>query len=156
MWPFKKKQDDDDFPLLTMRNKFDIDMHTVLEIEKESFDYPWNKGEFVDVLRGGGCINIERQQGEVVGYLCFSPARYGAELKSVAVRSSLRRRGIGTKLMTGMKNNVQLGDRIMACVSDRNTTAHVFLRSCGMKAISIREKHYGNGDDAYVFSWRSL
>jgi hypothetical protein len=44
--------------------------------------------------------------------------------------------------------------QMLAGVSDKNLTAHQFLRSMGFCAVSIGSKFFSNGDDAYIFQWR--
>lgn len=134
------------------------DADAILAIEREAFPYPWDDGDLAAVLDDPDCRKLVAEDaGQVVAHIVYSTAGRDAEIMTLAVRASHRRRGIGRRLVA----SVQLGrEHVFAEVSDANLGAQLFLRACGLFAYqivpgeSISPTYAASGWDAYTMVGR--
>ncbi len=130
------------------------DLESVLEIERASFDDPWNPSDFFAVLKCRTTIGIVAESREaVVGYAIYDTLPSRIELINMGVARELRRTGIGRKIIWRLTDRLH-GRRnlIRARVSEFNLGAQLFFRQCAFRAVNIERCPYGVPDhDAYVF-----
>ena len=76
------------------------DMPEVLEIERQSFEFPWFEEDFIRCLRGRNCIGMVAEHAErVVGFMIYALHKTRLHILNFAVAADVRRRGIGTGLL---------------------------------------------------------
>ncbi|MFM7564726.1 MAG: GNAT family N-acetyltransferase, partial [Planctomycetota bacterium] len=70
------------------------DMPEVLNIEAQSFEFPWSEDDFIRCLRQRNCIGMVAECDEqVVGFMIYELNRNVLHVLNFAVRSDFRRRG---------------------------------------------------------------
>lgn len=132
------------------------DMPEVLAIEKECFPDPWGEEHFETLLRQRNTIGIVAESdGKIVGFQIYELQPGLFHVVTMAVATLLRRRGIGTQMMSRLIN--KLSDQpharrqvITAFVPESNLSAQLFLRNAGFRANEI---YRGEPEDSYLFRY---
>lgn len=131
------------------------DMPEVLQIEEQSFEFPWPEEDFIRCLRQRNCIGMVAEIGEkIVGYTIYELHRNRLEILNLAVHGEHRRSGVGSSMIAKLygKLSPQRRTRIVAAVCERNEIAHYWLKACGFTAVVILRDHYEEiAADAYLF-----
>jgi len=134
------------------------DMPEVLEIEQESFEFPWSEEDFVRCLRQRNCIGMVAEQNEqVVGYMIYELHKTRLHVLNFCVARSMRRLGIGSQMIEKLisKLSNQRRSRITLEVRETNVSAQLFFRDSGFRAISVlREFYEDTPEDAYLMQYR--
>ena len=134
------------------------DMPTVLDIEKQSFEFPWSEEEFIRCLRQRNCIGmVAERDTSVVGFMIYELHKNRLHLLNFAVASGLRRTGVGSAMIEKLasKLSVERRNRIMLEVRETNLDAQIFFRQRGFRAISVLRSFYEDSpEDAYLMQYR--
>lgn len=134
------------------------DMAEVLQVEAESFEFPWSEEEFVRCLRQRNCIGMVAEwKDRVVGYMIYELHKNRLHILNFAVAESHRRQGVGRRMIAKLvgKLTPQRRSRILLEVRETNLGAQVFFRSQGFKAVSVLRDYYDDTtEDAYVMQFR--
>lgn len=134
------------------------DMPAVLDIEQQSFQYPWSEDAIISILRQRDCIGMVAEQGEtIVGYMLYKLHKNRLYLLRFAVASSMQRKGVGSSMVDKLigKLSPDRRNRIMIEVRETNLDAQLFFRAQGFKAISVQRDFFADsGEDAYLFQWK--
>ena len=97
-----------------------------------------------------------KDKEEILGYAVYQPGVEGIELLRLVVGKPHRRQGYGRQMLTYFKNrlNPESSPTLSIWVPETNLDAHLFLRACGLKAVSIAHS-IGNTNrpDDYVFEY---
>lgn len=143
---------------LHIRWMFKRDMPQVLEIEAESFEFPWSEDDFHRCLRQRNCIGmVADRAGEIVGYMIYELHKNRLHVLNFAVAARCRRQGIGRQMAERLiaKLAPERRTRIVLEVRETNLTAQLFFRALGFRAISVLRGHYEDTpEDAYVMQYR--
>lgn len=133
------------------------DLKSVLDIEHNSFEFPWTKWEFIQCLRKRTCIGMVAEVNEeVVGYMLYECGEKELELISFAVHPKHRLSGIGRTLIGRLISKLVAGRRanIVASVRDSNLPAQLFFRSMGFFCTKVEKDYYDESDDnAYIMEY---
>lgn len=136
------------------------DMPEVLEIENGSFEFSWSEDDFIRCLRQRNCIGMVAELDErIVGFMIYELHRNRLHVLNFAVRSELRRRGIGSQMMRKLvqKLSNQRRNRIMLEVRETNLPAQLFFRANGFRAVSLLKDFYDDTtEDAYLMQYSYL
>lgn len=134
------------------------DMPAVLDIETQSFEFPWSEEEFIRCLRQRNCIGMVAEQDEhVVGFMIYELHKNRLHILNFAVSPDVRRSGVGTAMIDKLigKLSHDRRNRIMLEVRETNLDAQLFFRSLGFRAISVlREFYEDSPEDAYLMQLR--
>jgi ribosomal-protein-alanine N-acetyltransferase len=134
------------------------DMAEVLEIEHESFEFPWQEDDFVRCLRQRNCIGmVAEHENQVVGFMIYELHRTRLHVLNFAVAKDFRSRGLGRKLISKLaaKLSPQRRTRILLEVRETNVAAQLFFKQCGFRAVAVlREFYEDTPEDAYLFQYR--
>jgi len=91
--------------------------------------------------------------GKVAGYILgyVKPNKSGS-IKTLAVDSNFRRRGIGRKLVNFIIQRLKEKSvkEVFLHTRRKNRAASSFYKKLGFRIIKIVKKYYRNGDDAYL------
>lgn len=131
------------------------DLDSMLEIEKQSYDDPWDENTITYFLKlsGAGCFVIE-VGSEIAGFLLFEIQKSYLNLVSVAIDPKFRRQGFASLLVKELiQEDLPECKRVFCTVSDRNLQAHLFLNKFGFKAIKMVKDFFSEGHDAYEFMY---
>lgn len=132
------------------------DMEEVLAIERASFADPWTEEDFRKCLLVrdvvGVVVELDGPGHPVLAYVVYQlhPARI--EVLNLAVHPEHRRAGIGRMLVGRLRQKLHAQRRRLlgVDVEERNLSAHLFCRACGLRAIRVIPRRYGHLD-AYRF-----
>jgi ribosomal-protein-alanine N-acetyltransferase len=139
------------------------DISSILEIEYDSQPEPWNENAFIEetsranskllVARlsteaSGGTLSHpgeDRNSGIVAGYICFWSVEDEIQILNLAVRKTLRRRGIARKLIefaiqTGSSGRARF---VTLEVRKNNLAARKLYASLGFTDVGERPDYYG-------------
>ena len=134
------------------------DMPEVLQIETESFEFPWCEDDFIRCLQQRNCIGMVAEVNDrVVGFMIYELHRTRLHVLNFAVAASCRRRGIGSQMVAKLisKLSHQRRTRIVLEVRETNFPAQVFFREHGFRAVSILRGYYDDTpEDAYTMEYR--
>ncbi len=133
------------------------DMPEVLNIEAQSFEFPWSEDDFIRCLRQRNCIGMVAECDEqVVGFMIYELNRNLLHVLNFAVRSDFRRRGLGSQMLDKLvgKLSQQRRNRITLEVRESNLAAQLFFRRAGFRAVSVLRDYYEDTtESAYVMSY---
>ena len=136
------------------------DMREVLDVERETFEFPWSDEDFTRCLRQRNCIGMVAESGDsVVAFMIYELHRSRLHVLNFAVARSHRRLGMGTRMMEKLvgKLSPERRSRIVLEVRETNLPAQLFFRSLGFRAISVLKDFYQDTtEDAYLMHYVSL
>jgi [ribosomal protein S18]-alanine N-acetyltransferase len=134
------------------------DMTEVLDIERESFEFPWFEEDFIRCLRQRNCIGMVAEHGErVVGFMIYELHKTRLHILNFAVADDMRRRGIGAQMASKLvsKLSSQRRARITLEVRETNLAAQLFFKQVGFRATSVLRAYYEDSpEDAYLMQFR--
>jgi [ribosomal protein S18]-alanine N-acetyltransferase len=134
------------------------DMTEVLDIESQSFEFPWSEEDFLRCLRQRNCIGMVAEYNEhVVAFMIYELHKNRVHILNFAVHPDWRRHGIGNQMAFKLvgKLSHQRRDRIMLEIRETNLPAQQFFRSQGFRATSVLRDFYDDtSEDAYLMQYR--
>ena len=138
------------FKLLKIENVKDI----ILLQQKNQFIDGWSKEMLNDGFNKGGlkCLGAYLKEEELVAFITYSVCGIDAEIQDLLVDSSFRKKGIATKLIKNLFENL-LGQKVQNVfleVRENNVNAINLYIKNGFTQITIRKKYYSNGENALV------
>ena len=135
-----------------------LDMPQVLEIENQSFEFPWSEEEFIRCLRQRNCIGMVSEEDEqVIGFMIYELHKNRLHLLNLAVLPGNRNNGVGRSMIAKLQGKLSADrrNRIMLEVREKNLPAQLFLKKLGFRAISILRDFYEDSpEDAYLMQCR--
>lgn len=136
-----------------------MDMPAVLAIEYASFDFFWDEEDFLTCLRERNCIGmvVESRQHEILGFMIYELHKARLRLLNFAVHPDHRREGVGTEMVSRLKDKLSQQRRrvIFGNIRETNLDAQHFFQAQGFRAIEVLRGEYEDTDeDAYVFEYR--
>lgn len=133
------------------------DMAEVLEIERQSFEFPWGEETFLAVLRRRNCIGmIAEIKDQVVGYVVYELQQKQINLLNVAVHPQHVRQGVGRAIFDRLKLKLcpERRKAINLVVRETNLTALRFFKAMGFRATGIIKSDYDEvSEDAIAMSY---
>jgi ribosomal-protein-alanine N-acetyltransferase len=133
------------------------DMPEVLEIEERCFGFDaWTEEDFIRFLRQRNCIGLACEVDDtVIGYSIYELRPKSIMLLNFAIHPDHQRRGVGTTMMKKLQQKLSYDRRrrLWCEVSEHNTEAHLFLKSCGLVATKVLRDFYAGNQDAYHFEY---
>jgi [ribosomal protein S18]-alanine N-acetyltransferase len=138
------------------------DMPSVLSIESESFDSPWNEEKIISYLRQRECIGVVvEHDSQVVGFMIYMFIQQRIHVARIGVHPDFRMQGVGATMLDKLKSKLTQDrrSRITADVIETNLPMHKFLRSEGFRATGATRKMFAEetGDlDGYSFEFRVI
>lgn len=131
-------------PLTTIRDMSHDDLATVSDIERRSYEFPWNHGVFRDCLLAGyRCISLIRND-RVAGYGVLSIAAGEAHILNLCVDPECRSRGYGEQLLDELLYRARAASvrQISLEVRPSNDTALMLYRKKGFYQVTARPAYY--------------
>ncbi|MEM2211112.1 MAG: ribosomal protein S18-alanine N-acetyltransferase [Nitrososphaerales archaeon] len=130
------------------------DLNRVLEIERTSFNQPYDRNVFIYYLMNESeRFLVAEVNNFVVGYIISSILNNVGLIISLAVDNKWRRKGIGKKLLEvafqQLSNKVK---RVELQVRVSNESALRFYLNFGFKIEKRIKEYYPDGEDAYLMA----
>jgi len=133
------------------------DMPEVLEIEQNSFEFPWSEEDFIRCLRQRNCIGMVAEYDEkVVGFMIYELHRDQLHILNFSVGADVRRRSVGQQMVNKLRGKLsqQRRNRISLEIRETNLAAQLFFRNLGFQAISVLRDYYDDTvEDAYLMQY---
>lgn len=133
------------------------DMSEVLDIETESFEFPWSEEDFIRCLQQRNCIGMVAEHDDrIVGFMIYELHKTRLHILNFAVASAFRRQGVGLQMVEKLvsKLSQQRRTRILLEVRETNLAAQLFFKNVGFKAISVLRAYYEDTpEDAYIMEY---
>lgn len=133
------------------------DMTEIVDIEKMSFDQPWEEEDFLRQLRQRNCIGMVAEENDkIVGFMIYELHKARLHILNFAVATGARLRKVGEQMIDKLKSKLSAHRRshITLEVRESNLAAHLFLRAQGFRCSRITKGHYDDtGEDAYWFDY---
>ncbi len=134
------------------------DMLAVLDIEADSFEFPWLEEDFIRCLRQRNCIGmVVEHDDRVAGFMVYELNKTRLHMLNFAVAPQFRRLGVGSQMIRKLigKLSAQRRSRIMLEVRETNLAAQLFFRENGFRAVSVLREYYEDTpEDAYLMQYR--
>lgn len=134
------------------------DLDHIVEIEEQSFNFPWSPKDFITVLSATNSIGLVAEyEGQIVGYMLYELATKSIRLLNMATAPEFRRREVGAQLIRRLKRKlgVDRRKRITAIVNESSLSAQLFLRAMEFRCVSVIDRPYEETDhDGYLFEYR--
>ena len=130
--------------LISIRSMRHEDLSLVSDIERRSYDFPWNHGVFRDCLLAGyQCVVLERE-GEVAGYAILSIAAGEAHILNICVDPAYRSMGYGHRLLDEILFRARTTSvrNIFLEVRPSNLSALALYRKKGFHKVANRPAYY--------------
>ena len=122
------------------------DVKQVAQLEAESFSSPWTEEDFArDLLRPEYFFLVcEDREGQILAYAGVRVVLDEAEITTIAVKESERRRGLGRKLLISLQEAcLQKGVTLLHLeVRKSNAAARHLYETTGFSAAGERKNYY--------------
>ena len=144
-----------DFDEILISPLAESDIPSILEIEYDSQPEPWSEKAFVEEINRSNSMVLvarlftkvsgDRNPEVIAGYICFWSVEDEIQILNIAVRKTLRRKGIARKLI---ELAIQIGDRhnarlVTLEVRKSNLAARRLYESFGFRTVGERPDYYG-------------
>jgi len=134
------------------------DMLEVLDIERESFEFPWSEEDYLRCLRTRNCIGmVAEYNDQVAGYMIYELGKNKIQLLNLATAPEYRRCGVATQMIAKLisKLSMQRRNKINFEIRETNLSAQLFFRSAGFCATQILKNYFEEmQEDAYFMQYR--
>lgn len=147
---------DDLAPAIRLRAMTLADVPGVIDVERASYAFPWSEGVFRDCVRVGYVCRVVEHGGVISGYGIMSYGAGEAHILNICIRSDLRGRGVGRKLMDYLIERACIAGMqdIFLEVRPSNPNAIHLYESLGFVRVGLRKGYYQAVDgreDAFVY-----
>ena len=124
------------------------DLSSLARLHEASFEQAWTQTALRDLLKITGTIAFSTSDGFVMARVVGNEA----EVLTITVAPSARRRGIGSALLReGARRACELGARTMFLeVGESNAAARALYTRSGFFPVGRRRLYYGPSEDALV------
>ena len=136
----------------------------VLEIEIQSFNFPWNRSSYIDELNCSGALNRavivpDRADGKsLIAYLCCRIIIDELHIMKIAVAPSWRRRGVASALLQhgfDLAHNKGV-KKVLLEVRTTNLAAQRLYRHNGFQLIGKRPNYYPQTGEAALLYMKKI
>jgi ribosomal-protein-alanine N-acetyltransferase len=131
-------------PVVEIRSMHELDVATVVAIERAGYQFPWSEDIFRDCLRVGYVCRVVDVGGDVSGYGIMSVGAGEAHILNVCIRDEYRCRGLGRKLMLYLLDRARAAGTQEAFLEVRpsNFIASRLYHSLGFEQVGVRRGYY--------------
>lgn len=128
----------------------------ILEIEADSNGSPWSRKSFEqEIAHGPSQFIVAKSAGAVVGYAGAWIVADECHITTIAVSPSVRRQGLGRKLMTELLLRCREKGALCATLEVRagNIAAIKMYEDLGFVSAGLRKAYYPNNREDAVIMW---
>ena len=132
------------------------DVPYVIDIERDSYPFPWSEGIFRDCIRVGYFCRVTELRGVICGYAVMSFGADEAHILNICIHRELRDQGAGRMLLHQLLNAARTAGMHDAYLEVRpsNYSAIRLYESLGFVRIGVRKGYYQASpgrEDAWVY-----
>lgn len=127
-----------------IRSLFHEDLDEVVEIEQQSYPYPWTRGIFEGCMKAGyACFGLQSGQ-KLVGYSISNWGAGESHLLNLCVHPRWQKQGLGKMLLENSINHAAMLDCHVMFLEVRpsNTDAGRLYRKRGFEDVGLRPAYY--------------
>jgi ribosomal-protein-alanine N-acetyltransferase len=133
------------------------DLPAVIEIERQSYPYPWTQAIFGDCLHAGYSCWVCMRSGVIEGYGVITVAAGESHLLNICVRPGSRSQGVGTSILHHLVEIARRHDAdvIFLEVRPSNAEAIKLYLDEGFNELGRRKDYYptnGGREDALILA----
>ncbi len=133
------------------------DLPLISDIERRSYDFPWNHGVFRDCLLAGYCCIVIQRGDLVVGYGVLSIAAGEAHILNLCVDPDYRQLDYGKRLLDEIMMRARQAEvaEMFLEVRPSNEHAIALYQKMGFRQVACRSAYYQareGREDAAVLS----
>ena len=126
------------------------DIPHVVEIEKNSFPYPWTEKQFLEEFNKAHSIQfVYESENKIYGYIIAWFIAGELEIGIIATDQNKRKNGVGSGLLNHLFREMKPTSCFLE-VSNINTSAIEFYKHHQFKRISTRMNYYRDSSDAII------
>ncbi|MTI71977.1 MAG: ribosomal-protein-alanine N-acetyltransferase [Firmicutes bacterium] len=145
---------------IKVRDMKEIDIDSVLEIEKLSFSTPWSKKSFKMEINGNKLSRyiVATNNEKVVGYAGVWLIVDEGHITNIAVHPNKRKKGIGNILLEALIDICKKKDmdRMTLEVREKNFIAHELYKKYGFKDCGKRPGYYADTKEDAIIMWKEI
>lgn len=142
---------------IIVRPMTEADLDQVVAVETASYPAPWSRDHFRAELASPNAFPMvaAEEDGTAAGYICPTLVCDQGEILNLAVRCSMRGRGIGRLLLEASVAGFEMrgAERIYLEVRPSNRAALALYESIGFAPNGLRKAYYENGEDAILMEY---
>lgn len=122
----------------------DADVPAVLLLEKDSYEFPWSAGNFIDSIHAGYSAWVYEVGGEIIGHMIMMTVLEEAHLLNITIAPEWRRQGLGRILLEhAMETARQQRSKVLFLeVRPSNDAAIAMYEKLGFEAFALRKDYY--------------
>ncbi len=122
----------------------DADVPAVLLLEKDSYEFPWSAGNFIDSIHAGYSAWVYEVGGEIIGHMVMMTVLEEAHLLNITIAPEWRRQGLGRILLEhAMETARQQRSKVLFLeVRPSNDAAIAMYEKLGFEAFALRKDYY--------------
>lgn len=142
---------------ITIRLMTEEDLEQVETIEREAFSEPWSFDAFKSSMEQKHTIYLVACMGRTVaGYCGIYISLDEGEIPNVAVKSSMRNRGIGERMLADLLCRAEKKgvSSVFLEVRESNAPARRLYEKLGFEAVGIRKNFYEKPAENAVIMWK--
>ena len=128
----------------SIRRMCDADIPAVLLVEKDSYEFPWSAGNFVDSIHAGYSAWVYEIGGEIIGHAVLMAAVDEAHLLNITIAPAWRRQGLGRVLLKHVMETARSlhVHTLYLEVRPSNRAAIELYERLGFEAFALRKGYY--------------
>lgn len=137
---------------MRLRRAGEADAAKMAAVHAAAFDPGWSAVELAASTRGNGAFALAVDDGAMLGFVIARIIAGHAEILTIAVDPSARRRGIGRALVAATAGVAAHSgaDTVFLEVDVGNLSAIGLYEGEGFQRVGVRKGYYTNGADALV------
>lgn len=132
------------------------DVPYVVEVERDSYPFPWSEGIFRDCVRVGYFCRVVEMRDVICGYGIMSFGAGEAHILNICIHRELRDQGIGRKLLVYLLESARkasMADMFLEVRPSNPGAIHLY-ESIGFRRVGVRKGYYQASpgrEDAWVY-----
>ena len=141
---------------MRIREMVPADVEEAAELLSACFTDPWTRQSLEEIFRAGDYAALAAEEDSLAGLIIMKTVLDEADITTVAVSPSLRKQGIGKRLVGEMLRLArERGIRtIFLEVRESNRAARTLYEHAGFLQIGRRERYYRHPEeDAVLMRW---
>jgi len=135
-------------PTSGLRPMTEGDLEVIMDIERETYPYPWTQGIFYDCMHVGYSCWAYEFDDEIEAYAVMSIGADEAHILTLVVRESSRGQGLGRMVLQYLKDTAvqHKADTLLLEVRPSNRVAIQLYNSFGFNDLAVRPNYYPADD----------